>query len=90
MWRTGEIPQEFRWIILVLVLKRTAKKRCTDLLKTPWKVVEALIDTPLCASLKIQNVLNRFGDERVMGTAITELNITQELPIIYHDPLFLV
>ena len=45
MWRTGEIPQELVWMILVLITKETTDTRGIVLLETLWKVVEALIDT---------------------------------------------
>ena len=51
MWSTGEIPQELGWTVLVLIPKGTTDTRFVGLLETLWKVVEALIDTRLCASL---------------------------------------
>ena len=39
MWRMGEIPQELRWTVLVLIPKGTANTRCIVLLDTLWKVV---------------------------------------------------
>ena len=45
MWRTGEIPQELGWTVLVLIPKGTTYTRDIGLLETLWKVAEALIDT---------------------------------------------
>ena len=53
-------------------------------------MVEALIDTHLCASPKLHNVLHRFRAGRGTGTAIMELKLAQELSGIDQDPLFLV
>ena len=78
------------WTILVLIPKGTTNTRCIGLLEIPWKVVEVLIDTRLCASLQMHKVLHGFRSRRGMGTAIMELNISQELSIIDKDPLFLV
>ena len=50
----------------------------------------ALVDTRICASLQLHGVLDSFRDGRVMGTAIMELKLAQELSIIDQDPLFLV
>ena len=51
MWRTGEIPQELGWTVLVLISKGTTYTRDIGLLETLWKVVEALIDTHRSVSL---------------------------------------
>ena len=47
-------------MILVLIPKGTTDTRGTGLLETLWKVVEALIDTRLCTSVHMHNVLHRF------------------------------
>ena len=60
------------------------------ILKTLWKVVEALIDTCLCASLQFYDVLHGFRDGGGTGADIMELNLSQDLASVDHDPLFLV
>ena len=60
------------------------------MLETLWKVVEALIDTCLRASLQMQNVLHGFRAGRGTGPDIMELNLAQELGSIDQDPPFLV
>ena len=47
----GEIPQDLGWTVLVLITKGTTDTTGIRLLDTLWKVVEALIDTCLRASL---------------------------------------
>ena len=49
-----------------------------------------MIDTRLCASLHIHNVLHGFRAGRGTGKDIMELNISQELSRIEQDPIFLV
>ena len=39
MWRTGEIPQDFGWTVLVVIPKGTTDTRCIRLLETLWRVV---------------------------------------------------
>ena len=90
MWRMGGTPQELVWKILVLIQKRTTNTRGIGLLETLCKVVEALINTSLRASLQIHNVLHSFRDGRGTGTAIMELNLAKELASIDQDPTFLV
>ena len=76
MWHTREIPQELGWTVLVLIPTGITYKRGIGLLETLWKVVEALIDTRLCASLQLHDVLHGFWSRRGTGTAIMELKLT--------------
>ena len=71
------------WIILVLIPKRTTGRRVIGLLETLCKVVEALIDTHLRASLRLHNVLHGFRYRRGTGTVIMKLKLTKELTSIY-------
>ena len=77
MWRTGDIPKELGWTVLLLITKGITSTWGIGLLDTVWKVVEALIETHLNASLQFHNVLNRFRAGRGTGTAIMELKLTQ-------------
>ena len=90
IWRTGEIPQELGWTVLVLIPKSTTNIRGFRLLETLWKVVEVLINTCISASLHMHDVLHGFRSRRGTGTDIIELNIAQDLACIDQDPLFLV
>ena len=90
MWRTGNISQELGWTILVLILKRKTETRGIGLMETLWKVVEALIDTCIRASLQMHNVIHGFMDGRGTGTDIMDLKLAQELASIDQDPLFLI
>ena len=90
MWRMREIPQELGWTVLVIIPKGTTDTRVISLLETLWKVVEALIDTRLCAILQMHDVLHGFRSRRGMGMAIMYLKFAQELVSIDQDPLFLV
>ena len=90
MWRTEETPHELGWTILVLILKETTNIRGIDLRENLWKVVEALLETCLRASLKVHNVLHRLRYGRGTGMAITELKLAHEISSIDQDPLFLV
>ena len=78
------------WTILVLILKGNTDTRGIGLLETLWKVVEVLVDTFLCASLQMHDILHGFRAGIGVGTAIMELKLAQELARIYQDPLFLV
>ena len=58
----GEIPQDLGWTVLVLISNGTTTTRGIGMLDTLWKVVEALIDTCLCTSLQMHDVLHGFRD----------------------------
>ena len=90
MWSMGEMPKELGLTILVFIPKGTTYTQGIGLLETLWKVVEALIDTRIRASLQFHDNLHKFWARRGTGMAITELNLSQELAIIDHKPLFLV
>ena len=78
------------WTILVVIPKGTTNTRVIVLLETLWKVVEALIDTHLRASLQMHGVIHGFRAGRRTKTAIIRLNLAKELDSIYQDPLVLV
>ena len=75
MWSTGDILQDLGWTVLVLIPTGTTDTGGIRLLETLWKVVEALIDTRLRASLQMYNVLNGFSARRGTGTSIMELKL---------------
>ena len=78
------------WTVLVPIINGTTNTRGIGLLENLWKVVEALIDTRLSASLYMHNILHGFRARRGTGTAIIELNLTQEISSIDQDHLLLV
>ena len=90
LWRTGDIPQELGWTLLFLIPKGTTNKWVIGLLETLWKVVEALTDNFLRASLQLYNILHGFRSGRRIWTAIMDLKLAQELASIDQDLLFLV
>ena len=86
IWSTGEIPHDLGWTILVLIPKGTTNTRGIELLETLWKVVEALIDTSILASLQLHDFLHRFRAGIGTCTAIILLKLSQKLASIEQDP----
>ena len=43
VWMTGDIPQQLRWIIVVLIPKGGGDYRGIGLLEPMWKVIEAVM-----------------------------------------------
>ena len=60
------------------------------LLEVVWKVVEAVINNWIKLVVQFHNVIHGFHAGRVIGTAIMELKVSQELESVYHDPILLV
>ena len=56
----GDITQDLVCTVLVLIPKGTMNTRGIGLLDTLWKVIEALIDTRLRASLQFHDVIYGF------------------------------
>ena len=52
-------------------------------------IVYAIIDTRIKTVVTFHDVLNVLRAKRGMGTAIMELNMAQDLVIIYHNPLLM-
>ena len=90
MWRTGEIPQDMGWTVLLLIPKVNTGTWGIGLLETLWKVVEALIDTCIRARLHLHDVFHVFRERIGTGMSIMEFNLAQELSRIDQYPLFLV
>ena len=65
---------------MVLIPKEKTYIRDIGLLETLWKVVEALIDIILHASLQMQDVLHGFKSGRGTGMAIMGLTLLMSWP----------
>ena len=79
MWRTGEITQKLGWTLLILIPKGASNTWSIGMPKTLWKVVEALLDTRLRASLQLNDILHGLRGGRGTGTAIIELKLYQDI-----------
>ena len=90
MCRTVEILLELGCTILVLTPKGNIDTRGIGILKTLWKVVEAIINTQLQASIQFHYVLHGFRSGRGSGMVTVDINISKQLFSINQEPLFLV
>ena len=78
------------WKVLVLIPKGNTDTRGIGLLEFLWKVVEAIIDTHLRASVRLHDILHGFRIGKGTGKVILDLKLAQKLANVDHDPLFLV
>ena len=60
MCQYGDIPREIGWKILVLISKGDTDTRGIALLEYLWKVVEAIINTQLRRSFRLNKFLHGF------------------------------
>ena len=81
---------ELSWTILFLITKGNAENRWIGIIEVMWKVVEAIIDTRIKTVVTFHNVLHGFSAIRGTWTAITDINMVQELASIYQYQLLLV
>ena len=86
MWGTRNIPQELGKTILFLIPKGNTDTKGVGLLKTLWKVLEAIIDTRLTYLIHFYDVLLRFRSGRGIGTATMDLKIAQYFPASSKTP----
>ena len=90
MCQNGEILIDLGCTILVLVPNINTNTRGIVLLEKMWKVVEAIIDTRLNASISFHGVLRGFRVDGGKGAAILEIKISQELARVDQEPILLV
>ncbi len=75
IWRTGKIPQQLLWIIVVLLPKGGGEYRGIGLLESIWKVLEVVMDRRLNV-IKLHNCLHGF---RSSGTAAIEAKLATQM-----------
>ena len=63
----------------VLIPKGNKEYRVISLVKVMWKVVEAILNRRLTASITFHNFLHGFGSGRSIGTSTLEANLLQQL-----------
>jgi hypothetical protein len=87
IWRTGTIPQQMLWTIIVLIPKGGGGYRGIGLLEPFWKVIEILIDGRL-AAIPLHDCLHGSLPKRGTGTAILEAKLAQQLAYMEQFPLY--
>ena len=87
IWHTGHIPQQMRWVIIVLIPKGDGDYRGIGLLEPFWKVIECLMDGRLNI-IELHDCLHGFRSGRGTGTATLEAKLAQQLAYVEQEPLF--
>ena len=88
VWRTGEIPQQMLWTIIVLIPKGSSGDyRGIGLLEPFWKVVEGIMDVRL-GIIEFHPFMHGFVKGRGCGTAGIEAKLAQQLAYLRQTPLY--
>ena len=88
VYSTGDLPQALPWSILACIPKSDGGRRGIGLLEIVWKVLEAIIDSRLKATITLHDAIHGFTAKRGTGTATTEVKLQMELAQIRQEPLF--
>ena len=87
IWRTGTIPQQLTWIIVVLIPKGGGDYRGIGLMEPFWKVIEMIMERRLQA-IQLHNCLHRSVQRRGTGTAILKAKLVQQLAYLRQTLLY--
>jgi hypothetical protein len=77
VFRTGQLPQELYWSMLVLIPKGSGS-RGRGLLEVSWKVSSSIIDTRLKEAIQFHDTPHGFRTHRGMGTATIEAKLRMQ------------
>ena len=87
VWKTGTIPQQMLWMVVVLIPKGKDDYRGIGLLDPIWKAIEVVMDNRL-KCLELHDCLHGFLAGRGTGTAIMEVKLVQQLAYLEQVPLY--
>jgi len=87
IWRTGVLPQQMYWVIIVLIPKGGGDYRGIGLIEPFWKVIECIMDDRLNI-IEFHDCLHGFLAGKGTGTATIEAKLSQQLAYIEQQPLY--
>jgi len=88
VYETGVLPATLPWAIMVLLPKASSGYQGIGLLEIIWKVIAAIIDARIKASISFHDALHGFRAKPGTGTAIFEVKLFQQLASIQQVPVF--
>lgn len=87
-FRTGEIPTELAWSVLILIPKGDGGHRGIGLLESVWKLISSIIDARIKSTVRFHDSIHGFRAHRGTSTAIIEAKLAQQLASIEQAPLY--
>ena len=74
IWERGYVPEQMRWMVVVLIPKGGGNFRGIGLLEPIWKLIEAIMDERLNA-IPLHDSLHGCRSGRGTGTAVIEAKL---------------
>ena len=88
--REGKLAEEATFQVVVLILKYKKDYRGIGLVEVMWKVVTAILNLWITASITFHDSLHRFWAGRGPGTAILKAKLLQKLASLKADVLYVI
>ena len=89
-FREGRLAEEARWQAVVLILKGEKDYRGIGLVEGMWKVVAAILNRWLTASITFHDFLHRFRAGHGTGTATLEAKMLRQLTPLREEVLYVI
>ena len=86
----GELAEEATWQAVVLILKGGQEYRGIGLVEVMWKVVAAILNRRLTASITYHDFLHGFRAGRGTGTATLKAKLLQQLVALREEVLYMI
>ena len=89
-FREGRLAEEAMWQAVVLIPKGKKDYRVISLVEVMWKLVAAILNCQLTASITYHDFLHGFRAGRGTGTATLEANLLQQLAALRDEVLYVI
>ena len=89
-FREGKLVEEATWQAVVLITKGKKDYRGIGLVEVMWKVVAAILNCRLAASITYHDFLHGFWAGRRTGTATLEAKLLQHIAALREEVLYMI
>ena len=90
VFKGGRLTEEATWQAVVLLPKEEMDHHCIGFVEVMWKVVAAILNRRLAASITFYDFLHGFRAGRGTGTATLEANLLQQLIALREEILYVI
>jgi hypothetical protein len=87
-FKTGELPTEIQWSVLVLIPKGSGGCRGIGLLEICWKVISKIMDFRMKQGIDFDDSIHGFRAERGTSTANIEAKLQMQLSCVRRQTLY--
>ena len=88
--REGKLAEEATWQVVVLITKGEKDYRGIGLVEVMWKVVAAILNLRLTASITFHDFLHGFRKGRGTGTTTLKAKLLQQLAALREEVLYVI